>query len=362
MVNQRFQACRWLAVAAALAVLAQPGFAEPKELPEPLKDFAEFAEACEKYQSLQLGVKWKQTGRVDFEPTDDPKWKADGNNVKAEVIKLKDVDGKANYGVKASIPAGGGSLLSGLSLDGPGAIEMRAKSLSASPCDLSLFLGDAGTSAGFQFGGWVNTRNLLKVPQMQQDPKTGKWKAVRATQQQLPHPPRIVTDQWHVVRLELVAGKMRALVDGQLLGEAELPPQFDFESAGDARGYWWATEVVFDWIRVERARNEELDIDAVKQAFGDITPEQIDKKIRQLIGYLDSDLYEVRQGAQEILVRAGRLAVEPLKEAARDGSVEQQLRATQLLKRLNLRVGEDSENEGEDQAEADGALDATRGK
>jgi len=198
------------------------------------------------------------------------------------------------------------------------AIEIVCRSRADVLNDLSILFGGITNGPGFQFGGYDNTRNFLRV-----DDDEGEWKRIH----ELPGEPVIERDRWHTVRLELVSGWAHGFVDGKKLGEAELIEPVLLETERQPIFYIYNSLAEVRKLVIQKPK-EKL---AAKSARSPAEQAALDTKIAELIKLLDDEDHKIRTGASDVLKLYGHHAHKQLRATAVNGTVEQRFRARELL-------------------------------
>lgn len=288
--------------------------------PDPLAPYREFVGKFQQ-QDKPAGLVWETV--FEAKPGGKQFWQAPTNQVeivrdaethavstKTEKLKDETVLTFDGVGCEAALLPVGPKVKDNV------AIEIVCRSTGNRLNDLSLLLGGLD-GPGFQFGGYNNSRNLLRA-----DDEEGNWKRV----EELPAEPLLERDRWYTVRLELVGRHLRGFVDGKKLGEVELqnpallqterqPVFYIYDSLAQVRRYT---------VQKPKTAVPANAADAARQA-------EIEAKVAGLIALLDHQEYKVRNGAQELLKTLGHHARIQLRAVLDKGTTEQQLRARELL-------------------------------
>jgi len=204
------------------------------------------------------------------------------------------------------------------------AIEYVAMAQSANPCDMSIVLDGLQRGPGFQFGGYMNQRNLLWFPVPEQGP--GKSVGI-----DLPNTALIQAGSWQKVRLECRGGLLTASVDGVVVGTRKVAPLGPHQY--QPLLYVYNSQIAIDEIKIEtkiplaQAVNSEK---AFTQVFGNQSHKDVEEQIDQLVELLDDPNYKVREAAGKLLGGMGALALPALKDAMENGSPEAVARAKPL--------------------------------
>ncbi|MHB1156743.1 MAG: hypothetical protein ACYC26_07875 [Phycisphaerales bacterium] len=242
---------------------------------------------------------------------------------------LRRVDGRQVLAFRGL--SGGNALLTvGSPVTGAFAVEVRAKMVSGRPCDISIFCDGVEQGLGFQFGGYMNTRNLLWT-----DAKAeGQDKAYRAAD--LPHERLIVPGRWHTVRLVVEHDRESGWVDGKMIGETALSAEHDAERAMTLNVYTYNNEILIDRVTVYRLTEGggQSAEQAWTEAFGAMSRDEVTAGLRKLGGLLDDEDWATRQAAQSLLERAGELARPVAEELEKNGTLEQRWRAKQIMRTM----------------------------
>jgi hypothetical protein len=215
-------------------------------------------------------------------------------------------------------------LAMGPKVKGDFAVELVGSPIAERLCDLSIVCDDIGTGPSFQFGGYDNTRNLLGLGPNETDGQTEPARVDIARE------PLLERGKWYRVRLEVLDGKVRGLVDGQLIGQAGVGNRFAPTSPRQPMLYVYNSEVLIDEFRV-------LSRNRIKPATAPTTtrPGDLEQALLQLAGFLDDDDFRVREQSMELLRRVGDAAVPVLRSMKAKGSPEMQQRVQELLRVLD---------------------------
>jgi len=239
--------------------------------------------------------------------------------------------------------SGSNALLTvGSPVKGAFAVEVRAKTMSGRPCDISIFCDGVEQGLGFQFGGYMNTRNLLWT-----DAKAeGQNKAYHAVD--LPHERLIVPGRWHTVRLVVEHDRESGWVDGKMIGETALSAEHDAEREMSLHVYAYNNEILIDRVTVYRLTEGggKTAEQAWTEAFGAMSRDEVTTKLRKLGALLDDEDWATRQAAQGLLERAGELARPVAEELEKNGTWEQRWRAKQIMRTMGVRGDEVREEAG----------------
>ena len=311
-----------------LIVLTAPVlFAANGERPAPLQPYVPLIEKCRQYDS---GVLFPgQTFVEEFKKGGRVTWKTVKTNGQQSTLELSNQDGRD---VLVITPIYQNALVAlGPQVAGDFSVEMVACSDSHRPCDLSLMTSAAGSvtvtapGAGpaFQFGGHYNTRNLLWTD----TGASNTWQTV-----ELPATSLIQPRRWHTIRMEISGRELIGSVDGKELGRTKLSDHYDPTSTWQPLIYCYESRIVVSRLTVSRPGDlVRARAKAWQQAFGELTTAQVDKKIEQLIAFLDHDDSRLRDGAQRLLTEAGPFVFPALSQILQNGSFEQRLRAREIL-------------------------------
>lgn len=310
------------------------------EVPEPCKPFLDTVQRCEQYDRLRMGSEWKLEYRLAI--------KNDGKLRDVSIHKpALDASFQSHilqYTDELGIPVirfdvshwQQGLLKIGPEVSGEFAIEVRAMAISSRLNDLSIILDDLDQPGSFQFGGWENTRNTLCLGQDAQN----KPVVVEGDPNV-----KIKPGVWHRIRLEVSRDEIRGLVDGRMVVRSKPPSGYDFSQKRQPYFYVYASTAVISDYRVERPMDHPVSDPRVEpiweKVFGQKTPEQVMSDLTELTKLLSHPSFEVRQSASRLVFRAGLLAEQPLRNAARTGVLEGRERAQSLLRQLG--VGEEEE-------------------
>jgi hypothetical protein len=298
--------------------------------PTELKPYADLVQRCAKYDSF---VPAPTGGFVEeFGAASNQSWRALPTPFAPPTVENRRVGDRDVLAITALMEQGNPNakdapalIAVGPAVTGNVRVEMVAYSDVDKPCDLSIILGPIGQSPGFQFGGYRNTRNTLWAD----TGETNSWRAIALPVQTLIQP-----RQWHTVRLDLVNRELIAAVDGKVLGRTRLSDQFDPRPLLQPTIYCYDTSILVDRFTVVRgaATNQAaLQAQAWRNAFGDQTPADVDRVIATLIKLLDDESAKLRDGAQNLLTQMGAFAEPALRAALQNGTIEQRLRAREIL-------------------------------
>jgi hypothetical protein len=241
-----------------------------------------------------------------------------------------------------------GILAFGPKVRGEFALEVVATCVGPQACDLSLFCDDIRRAPGFQFGGYANTMNRLRVRDWQPRAAANAANAINGNAANPPAPQMVDLDnskliergRTYRVRMEVIGGKVRGLVDGELIGEGELDPTYDPARERQPVFYTWRTIAALGeaTVYVRGDGKDKLPADqAWAKAFGETTRDQVDRDLSALTDLLGAARWGTREAAQDLLRRAGPLAKPALVAATESGSAEQRERAAALLGELKAR-------------------------
>lgn len=310
----------WLVLMPAVVLAAEPG----RPMPPELARYPTLISACADYQQRLAQAGWQTVTDEDFQQGLPDGWRAvETDNVTA-TVELRQVDGQPVVALVA--PANGSGLLqAGRKVAGALAIEIEALADTDRPCDISLFLDGIGQGPAFQFGALRNTRNILYVDQA----GTTTHRAV-----DLDRHPRIRPRTWHRVRLTIHDGAVAGWVDDQLVGRQQLSADYDLARPRQPLVYTFDAPLLIRRLKVQHFRPNTLaaaQTAAWQAAFGARTDAEVRADLDRLVELLDHERYAVREGAQRLLERAGALAEPGLRAARLQGTVEQQIRAREIL-------------------------------
>jgi hypothetical protein len=305
-------------------------FAAEDETPAELKPYTRLAEQCGQHDSFVAATSGSLV--EEFATATNQTWKALPTQFAAPKLELRKVDDRTVLAITSlndvtvtpnlDAPA---LIAVGPPIVGSVRLEMVAYSNTDNPCDLSLLLGPVAKSPGFQFGAYRNTRNILWAD----TGETNSWQAVR-----LPPVPLITPRRWHTVRLDIADRELIASVDGKILGRTALSDQFDLKTPLQPTIYCYDSSILVDRFTITRAASgtpAELKALAWKRTFGALTQADVDKKITELVVLLDHENSKVRDGAQTLLTKIGLFAQPALRQAIKTGTIEQRLRAKEIL-------------------------------
>ena len=302
-----------------VALLATPLLAGNEAGPAVLQPYVAFAELCARHDSILAA----NAGSLieDFRTASNATWRPVAIAGEEEpTLELRKEGDRTVLAITAT--ENGKALVAiGPALTGDTRFEMVAASDADEPCDLSILLGPVAEGPGFQFGGYRNTRNLLWTDAGE----TGAWHAV-----ELPVKTFITPRAWHTVRLDLAGRELIATVDGKELGRAKLSDRFDLKQPLQPAIYCYGTTILVDRFAVLRPQTSNP-ATAWQKCFGDLTRADVDRKIAELIALLDHENSAVRDGAQQLLIKAGPLAAPAVGAALKTGTLEQRLRAREIL-------------------------------
>jgi hypothetical protein len=308
-----------------LLVALLPGtllFAADDETPVELKPYAKLAEQCGQHDTFVAA----HTGSLveEFADTTNQTWKALPTAEIAPTTELRKVADRTVLAITAGNDEQA-LVTVGPPLSGDTRFELIASSDTDAPCDLSILLGPVAKSPGFQFGAYRNTRNLLWTD----SGETNAWKAT-----DLPAEPLIKPREWYKIQLDLTGRELIARVNGKEIGRAKLSDQYDLKRPLQPTIYCYDSTILVDRFSITRTQAgnpAELKAQAWRQTFGNLTPAEVDKKIVELIALLDHEDSKVRDGAQALLAKAGPFVLSALRQAIQTGTLEQRLRARELL-------------------------------
>jgi hypothetical protein len=358
-----------LVLCPTFGVATSPARAAP--VPEALQPFVTFVEQCERYEQMALG--WEPVYVLDLTGEAEGGGKAPGYELVPErpgvtlpeaakdALKV-DRDKDRDVLVVDAEKLGPALLAFGPPVTGDFRAEFEAKIVSDKVCDLSLVCNGVGKGPGLQFGTQDNTRNFLwpGQPGAGADPNNPNGPAVNAARVriqifgpggagaaagapagavELPKDRLILRRSWHQVRLEISNGSVSAYVDGRLVGNASLAPGFDRTAPQRAMLFTNGCKVIVADARVEQYKanlNRPGLAEAWPTVFGELTQDQVDARIAELIPCLNDADAAVREAAEKLLARVGHLAEGPLEKAAghRGTAPEARRRADGLLKAL----------------------------
>ncbi len=279
-------------------------------------------DGCARYERLTQAAQWAAPRSID--PHDQAMFEPVGCT--ATPIE---VQGQPALRVAADGDQGG-RLHIQRDVHGAFAIEVEARTVSRRLCDISLFMDDVNEGPGFQFGGIDNTRNALWTDARHGAPNE-RFGVVR-----LDDDVKIQRNRWHRVRLEVIDGMVRGMVDGRRLGATALSEGYNAAPLRQPMVYCHGSTLEIRRIDLfEQRRSTGIDTQAAwAEALGERTQGEVARALQQIADRLDDPAWARRQRAQAMLVRAGSLArpiVAPLVEA---GDPEQRWRARQILRRL----------------------------
>jgi len=221
-------------------------------------------------------------------------------------------------------------------VSGPVVFEMEARAVSERACDLSVIFDGIKQGPGFQFGAHWNTRNLIWTGPTGGD---GNFQSV-----DLPADRLITVGQWHTVRMAIEREpepRIVASVNGHVVGVAPLHEGYDWAKRRRPMIYAYSSSIQVRRVVVGRPEVPETEPkgderEKWREHFGERSPAEVAEAAAGLIRLLDHDRYTVREGAQRMLARMGRLAVKPMRAAWAEASPEQRWRLALLLRRLGL--------------------------
>lgn len=327
------QFCRW--VCAWGLSLAWGSIALADDLPERCRVFLDTVKRCEQYDRVKTQSGWKIEYRLEIKKEGKPrdvsiqKPELDAS-VQTQILRYAEEQGIPVVFFDVSL-WDQGLFKIGPQVSGEFAIEVRAKTISTRLNDLSIILDGLTEPGSFQFGGWNNTRNTLCL---------GKDNEAKPVLIEGSPDIKIKSGVWHRVRLEVLRDEIRGSVDGKIVVRAKTPKEYDFSKKRQPLFYVYASTAVVSDYRVERP-SEPSPVEPQTQTvwteiFGQQTPDQVMSDLTELCLLLNDPSYEVRESAHELLSRAGRLAVQPLQQAARSGALEGRERARSLLRQLGV--------------------------
>lgn len=305
------------------------------ELPESLRPYAELCRKAAEYQEGVWSGQWREVMVEEFDTARRRGWTQMAPPVGAELADLELIkhEGRSVLSFKMK-EHGQGLLQIGPKMRGEFAVEVVAKTVSEMLCDMSILTDRVGgPGPGFQFGGWVNSRNTLWAgPEAKGEDGTQKMRT-----QEVGQGVQIQRDKWHTVRMEVRRNHVLGYVDGKLLGQVQLAPEYNHKAEYQPLFYLYASTVLID-----RATIYAWGGDAVaaapevvwKRVYGEQSRQEVARQLGELVDRLGDDSFAVRSEAETLLLQAGLLAVEPLKAATRSDDPETMLRAEGLLQRL----------------------------
>ncbi len=307
-------------------VAETPATQPARKTPDALVPFVDLSTKCTEYDKAVRTTEWQETFHETYDAKTSDKWLP--KDAKAEAarsqpaVTAETIQGHESAVFDATAIQGGIVNVGGL-LRGDFAVEMTCSTIGGSPCDMSLMASPTTPGPGFQFGGYMNSRNALYVL----NPGDPKVRAI-----DLKPEPRIVAEQWYKVRVEYRGGIVKGYVDGVLIGQAPSLPS----ATGTYQPtiYIWQTKVAVDEVKVESMAPAAKPVDpevAFTKIFGEKTHAEVTKQIDQLVEKLDDESPMVREEAQYMLQSMGVLVIPSLKEAASSGLPEMSERAQQLL-------------------------------
>jgi hypothetical protein len=304
----------------AFVLLGTPGLAAGDEMPGLLTPYVRLARQCAQYH-LEIAT---ASGALveEFATPTNQTWKALPTSYGRPTIELRQLEGRDILAI-TTLTNSPALVAVGHPLIGDARFEMLAYSDSGSPCDLSIFLGPIAQSPGFQFGGYRNTRNILWA----ETGETNAWQAV-----DLPAKVLITPRRWHTVRLEIAGRELIGSVDGHEIGRTKLSDQYDLTQPRQPAIYCFDSTILVDRFTISRSDAALKRKDhAWQKVFGALTPAEVNNQIGELIRLLDHENSQVRDGAQALLAQTGPLAAPALHRVSRSGSLEQRLRAREIL-------------------------------
>lgn len=297
-------------------------FAADDETPAELKPYVKLAEQCGQHDSFVAA----HTGSLveEFADTTNQTWKALPTAEIAPTTELRKVADRTVLAITAGNDRQA-LVTVGPPLSGDTRFELIASSDTDAPCDLSILLGPVAKSPGFQFGAYRNTRNILWTD----SGETNAWKAT-----DLPAEPLIKPREWYKIQLDLTGRELIACVNGKEIGRAKLSDQYDLKRPLQPTIYCYDSTILVDRFTITRAvtgNPAERQAQAWQRTFGSLTPADVDKQIAELVALLDHENSKVRNGAQQLLTTASRFATPALHEVIKRGTLEQRLRAKEIL-------------------------------
>ncbi len=325
-------------VATLAMLLLTPVLHAQDEIPEKCAPFVDSVDRCQRFESLLGSTGWKVEYHKTFKKDDKlddvavqtPQMQ--GQVVPPLIEKVKDEGGVLRFNAAGYEQ---GLLKIGPVVSGEFAVEMKIRAIAGQLCDLSFICDGVGQSPAFQFGGYGNSRNRLAV---------GEGENARSQMIESTDEPHIVQNQWYRVRLEVTKKEMIGYVDGQAIVRGKATEKYDFTKSRQPLVYVYSTSAEIADYRVERpAPNAEAaDVEkAWKEAFVNKTREQVIADMTELTKLLADSDFATRQGAHDLLARAGKIAADPLKAAAKAGPLEKRERARSLLLKLGITVVEE---------------------
>lgn len=322
-----------LSMLAVSAARGGPPASRPSSLdrfPPKLREFAARIEAMESAEAAARDALWREVYRARFDEPDRrslrvvrPEEARHIAELADRIIRFDRLDGRAVLRFDVT-DFQQGLLAIGPEVSGEFAIEFVGASISQRQCDLSVFCGDTSSGTGFQFGAYDNTRNLLLVGLHEEDGETGSLNMDVAADQLLERGRR------YRVRLEVIDGEVRGLVDGSLVGRARLGNRYDATKPRQPMLYAYASEVAIEEFRVFQADRSRL-----PATQPTTLPSALEQDLQRLAELLDDEDFRVREMSAELLRRAGERAVPVLKRMQGTGSLERQDRVRELLLLIN---------------------------
>jgi hypothetical protein len=300
---------------------AEPLLSDEKTWPQPLQPYVALVSAAQQYTRDRF--EWRVLHEETFDEGQARTWRIDPGERALETEARTDEDGRGVV-IFRGLGRAPGWIAVGEPVSGDLRLELTAKAMSVRPCDMSLFLGRLGDGPAFQFGGYDNTRNLLWLMPAGTHSTHGRGAVqVDASAHKL-----IERNRWHTVVLEIVDRQIAGYVDHELLGRALIGDRYNPDELLQPHVYLYGSTLAIDQVTIrQRHRSQDWnDQEQFALAFGEMTREQLDARIRTLAGMLGDDAWPVRDGAQRLLMQLGDLAVQPLRDAALAPSASPELR------------------------------------
>lgn len=203
------------------------------------------------------------------------------------------------------------------------------------PCDLSIACDGVSAGPSFQFGAYDNTQNLIFRGEHSEPIINGEG----GNKVVLPSEPLIEQGRWYTVQMRVAGGKVTALIDGKPVGDAPVGDRYDPKKPRQPMIYTYNSIVAIDSVRIQQRdpRGENANPDRAQlwmELFGTKTERDVQEQLRGLVRQLDADSFRTREHADRLLRAAGKLAIQPLRDAVSDGSPELISRARAILRSM----------------------------
>ncbi len=289
--------------------------------PDPLAPYRDFVAQAQKSGHTTLdGVQWETVFEGKPDPAK-PFWGKATNVLEKAAVREVEVKtekvGDATVLTFDAEQCEAAFLPLGEKVKGDVALEIVCRSLGNRLNDLSILLDGLAAGPGFQFGGYNNGRNILRS-----DDVEGNWRRLT----DLPTERVIVRERWHTVRLEIVRGVLRASVDGEALGTVECGEAYKPGVERQPLFYVYDSRAQLKRYTVQKPKTPTAPTAAEKAREA-----EVETKVAGLIKLLDHEEFKVRNEAQRLLSELGHRAFKQLRVAVANGTLEQRLRAREIL-------------------------------